>query len=48
MPVISIVFCLVLMLALPLLSWLRFVIWLVVGLVIYTMFGRRNSVLERG
>ena len=48
MPVISIVFCLVLMLALPLLTWLRFVIWLVVGLVIYTMFGRRNSVLERG
>jgi APA family basic amino acid/polyamine antiporter len=48
MPVISIVFCLVLMLALPLLTWLRFVIWLAVGLVIYTMFGRKNSVLERG
>jgi len=48
MPVISIVFCLVLMLALPLLTWLRFVVWLAIGLIIYAMFGRKNSVLERG
>ena len=46
MPVISIVFCLVLMLALPLMTWLRFFVWLAIGLVIYSMFGRKHSVLR--
>ncbi len=46
LPALSIVFCLVLMMALPLETWLRFVIWLAIGLVIYFLFGRRNSVLE--
>jgi basic amino acid/polyamine antiporter, APA family len=36
------------MLALPLETWLRFVVWLCVGLVIYGLFGRRHSVLEMG
>jgi basic amino acid/polyamine antiporter, APA family len=48
LPIMSIVFCLVLMLALPLETWLRFVVWLCVGLVIYGLFGRRHSVLEMG
>ncbi len=46
MPVISIIFCFVLMLALPLMTWLRFFVWLAIGLVIYGMFGRKNSVLQ--
>jgi basic amino acid/polyamine antiporter, APA family len=46
LPSLSIVFCLVLMLALPLETWLRFFVWLAVGLVIYFLFGRRHSVLE--
>ncbi len=46
LPGLSIVFCLVLMMALPLETWLRFVIWLAIGLVIYFLFGRRHSVLE--
>jgi APA family basic amino acid/polyamine antiporter len=46
LPALSIVFCLVLMMALPLETWLRFVIWLAIGLVIYFLFGRRHSVLE--
>ena len=48
LPILSIVFCLVLMLALPLETWLRFFVWLAIGLVIYGLFGRRNSVLEKG
>ena len=48
MPIVSIVFCLVLMLALPLMTWLRFVVWLAIGLVIYGIFGRKHSVLEAG
>ncbi len=47
LPILSIVFCLVLMLALPLETWLRFFVWLAIGLVIYFLFGRRHSVLER-
>lgn len=46
LPVLSIVFCLVLMLALPLETWLRFFAWLVIGLLIYVTFGRKHSVLE--
>jgi APA family basic amino acid/polyamine antiporter len=46
LPILSIVFCLVLMLALPLETWLRFFVWLAIGLVIYFLFGRRHSVLE--
>jgi len=48
LPILSIVFCLVLMMALPLETWLRFVVWLVIGMVIYLLFGRRHSVLEQG
>ena len=48
LPSLSIVFCLVLMLALPLETWLRFFVWLAIGLVIYFLFGRRHSVLEAG
>jgi APA family basic amino acid/polyamine antiporter len=46
LPILSIVFCLVLMLALPLETWLRFFVWLAIGLVIYGLFGRRHSRLE--
>jgi len=47
-PILSIIFCLVLMLALPLETWLRFFVWLCIGLVIYGLFGRKHSVLESG
>ncbi len=46
-PVISIVCCLVLMTALPLETWVRFVVWLLIGLVIYFAFSRRHSSLRK-
>jgi APA family basic amino acid/polyamine antiporter len=46
-PLISIVACLYLMLQLPLLTWSRFGIWLMIGFVIYFMYGYRNSTLRR-
>ncbi len=48
LPALSILCCVVLMLSLPLETWLRFVVWLLVGLVIYFLFGRKHSTLAAG
>jgi len=41
--VLSILCCLVLMLSLPLETWIRFVVWLIIGLAIYRFYGRRRA-----
>ena len=41
-PGLSIFFCFVLMLGLPLKTWLLFLAWLAAGLLLYFTFGRRN------
>ncbi|HEX6589743.1 MAG TPA: amino acid permease [Longimicrobiales bacterium] len=46
-PILAIVSCLGLMLGLPLDTWIRFGLWLLVGLVIYYLYGRKHSVLRR-
>ncbi|MGQ9635710.1 MAG: amino acid permease [Bryobacteraceae bacterium] len=45
LPGLSIACCVVLMLGLPLETWLRFVVWLFIGLAIYFGFSRRHSKL---
>jgi basic amino acid/polyamine antiporter, APA family len=45
-PILSIGCCVLLMAGLPLLTWIRFFLWLIIGLGIYGAFGRKNSVLE--
>ena len=45
LPMVSIVCCLVLMLSLPLETWVRFFVWLVIGFAIYFPFGRKHSTL---
>jgi basic amino acid/polyamine antiporter, APA family len=42
-PILSIVCCLILMMGLPLLTWLRFVLWMVAGLVIYFVYSRHHT-----
>jgi APA family basic amino acid/polyamine antiporter len=37
--------CLLLMLSLPSENWLRLIVWLAIGLMIYFSYGRRHSVL---
>jgi APA family basic amino acid/polyamine antiporter len=45
-PAISIVCCFGLMLGLPLATWVRFVVWLVIGLFIYVLYSRKRSPLN--
>lgn len=47
-PLISIVACSYLMFQLPLVTWIRFGIWLAIGLVFYFLYGYKNSVLRMG
>jgi len=42
LPVLSIVCCLILKLSLPLETWIRFVVWLAIGLVIYFLYSRKR------
>ena len=44
-PLISIGCCLVLMMGLPLLTWIRFFVWLIIGLFIYFTYSRKRSEL---
>jgi APA family basic amino acid/polyamine antiporter len=46
-PLLGILSCLGLMLTLPLDTWIRLVVWLVVGLALYFSYGRRHSTLRR-
>jgi APA family basic amino acid/polyamine antiporter len=45
-PILAIVCCVLLMFGLPLETWIRFFVWLLIGLVIYWRFGRRHSLLN--
>jgi len=42
-PILSIVFCIVLMMGLEVITWIRFFSWLAIGLVIYFFYSRHRS-----
>jgi APA family basic amino acid/polyamine antiporter len=44
-PILGIVSCAYLMLSLPVITWVRFLVWLNIGLVIYWFYGRTHSPL---
>jgi APA family basic amino acid/polyamine antiporter len=46
-PIAGIVVCVYLMTALPLESWFRLVIWMIIGVVIYFFYGKKNSTLNK-
>jgi basic amino acid/polyamine antiporter, APA family len=46
-PVLSIVFCILLMMGLEVLTWIAFFIWLAIGLVIYFFYSRHRSEFAR-
>ena len=45
-PILAVTCCFGLMLGLPLETWIRFVVWLIIGLVIYFGYSRRRSPLR--
>jgi len=46
-PVMGILCCVGLMLTLPMDTWIRLVVWLLIGLTIYFGYGKRHSVLQQ-
>ena len=42
-PILSVVFCVLLMAGLPILTWLRFFVWLIIGLMVYMLYSRHRS-----
>ncbi|GGG64474.1 amino acid permease [Edaphobacter dinghuensis] len=42
-PVLSVFFCILLMAGLPAKTWIRFFVWLIIGLVVYLFYSRKRS-----
>jgi len=47
-PVLSALFCILLMAGLPAKTWIRFFVWLVIGLVVYIFYSRKRSEFYKG
>jgi len=43
LPLLSVFFCVLLMSGLPVLTWVRFFLWMAIGLVIYFFYSRHRS-----
>jgi APA family basic amino acid/polyamine antiporter len=42
-PILSVFFCVLLMTGLPTITWVRFFVWLIIGLVVYFFYSRKRS-----
>jgi len=46
-PILGVILCIALMLSLPVLTWIRFVVWLALGLIVYFFYGVSHSKLRQ-
>jgi basic amino acid/polyamine antiporter, APA family len=42
-PILSVLFCILLMAGLPARTWIRFFVWLIIGLFVYVLYSRKRS-----
>jgi APA family basic amino acid/polyamine antiporter len=42
-PILSVIFCILLMAGLPARTWVRFFVWLIIGLFVYVFYSRKRS-----
>jgi APA family basic amino acid/polyamine antiporter len=47
-PILGVILCLALMFSLPIETWVRFIVWLIIGLAIYFLYSVRHSRLRQG
>ncbi len=47
-PILSTLFCMLLMAGLPAITWVRFFVWLIIGLFVYFFYSRKRSEFYRG
>lgn len=47
-PVLGVISCGYLMISLPWVTWVRFIIWMVIGVIIYAFYGYHHSKLSKG
>jgi APA family basic amino acid/polyamine antiporter len=47
-PILSTLFCILLMAGLPAITWVRFFVWLVIGLLVYFFYSRKRSEFYEG
>jgi APA family basic amino acid/polyamine antiporter len=45
-PIVTILTCLLLMAGLPIMNWIRFFVWMAIGLMIYFSYSRKRSTLR--
>ena len=46
-PILSVLACLWLMINLTAITWVRFLVWMAIGVVVYFAYGRRHSLVQR-
>jgi APA family basic amino acid/polyamine antiporter len=47
-PILGVLMCAALMLSLPVMTWIRFFMWLAIGAIIYLLYGKGHSRLQHG
>ena len=45
-PILTIITCVLLMAGLPIMNWIRFFVWMILGLLLYSLYGRKHSTLR--